>query len=547
MKRQLIYGIIILLTAGLLLTTCNKDYLELNRLSTEIEIQPGLVAPIAYGSMNLKDLVEKVDSNGYIEEFTDDPNKGLLYLAYRDSFSVDTMVQVPDKLVSENYIDSEISTPTWLASAVGDTVPFFKTELFTFELDGNDRVDSIQIKGGEIAIEVMSSFEHQGLLTISSAQILDANRDTFSTVVEISDPGGSFDTTQVFLSEGYCIKSDQVNDTNFVKINYKLDLINSGSIINPDDECLILTNFNNMGFYSVFGFIDSRDLITETGSFEISLFEDNPDLAAIVFRDPRINILASNSLGIPLEVELDSVIATSSRDGSTLELSFTNGHPFQIGAPGIDQQGESVESAIGINKDSSNIDVILASAPNAITYKIMGRTEVGDVDDQHFILDESKIDLALEVLLPLDLKSSGYAFHDTLDFELTDTVLINMIESAEVTVITRNELPVELGLQVFMLDSNQVVIDSIFIDYNIILEASQVDDQGVLLQEVETISTELITSDQLDNLKNANYLLVEAGVITSEMGNKFVKFFSNYSLDFELSISADLRINTQEL
>lgn len=547
MKRHLFYGIVTLLFTGLILTTCNKDYFELNKLSDEIELEPALVAPLVYGSMNLKDLVEKVDSNGYVDEFNSGPNEGLLYLAYRDSFSVDTAVKVPNKLVAENYIDSDVNTPLWLASAVGDTLPFFKTELFTFELDGNDRVDSIEIKGGEIVVEVMSSFEHMGLLTISSSQILDMNRDTFSTVIEISDPGGSFDTTQVFLSDGYYIKNEEINDTNFVKINYRLDLINSGSIINPDDLCEILTNFNDMDFYSVFGYIDSRDLIEESGSFEISLFEENPDLAAIVFNDPRINILASNSIGIPMEVELDSVFATSSRDGSSLELSFTKGHPFLIGAPGIDQQGESVESAIGINKDSSNIDAILASTPSMISYKIIGRTEEGAVDDKHFILDDSKIDLSLEVLLPLDLKSSGYAFHDTLDFELTDTVLINMIESAEVTVITRNELPIELGLQVYMMDINYVAFDSIFIDDNIILEASQVDDQGVLVQEMEEISKVTLSDDKVGKLQNATYLLVEARLITSEMGDKFVKFFSDYSLDFELSMSANFRINTREL
>jgi len=547
MKRHLFYGIIVFLASGLMLTTCNKEYFDLKKVSDEIELEPTLVAPLIYGSMNLKDLVEKVDSNGFIDEFSDEPNVGLLYLAYRDSFSVDTTVQVPNNLFTENYIDSEIKTPTWLASAVDDTVTFFKTELFTFELDGNDRVDSIQIKGGEMVIDVMSSFEHRGLLTISSPQILDANRDTFSTVIVISDPSGNFTDNQVFMSDGYCIKSDTVNDTNFVKINYRLDLINSGSIINPDDECLILTNFKDMDFYSVFGFIDSRDLIVESGSFEISLFEDNPDLAAIIFNDPRINIFTSNSVGIPLEVELDSVIATSSRDGSSLELTFTNGHPFQIGAPGIDQLGERVESAIGINKDSSNIDAILASAPNAITYKISGRTKVGDVGDKHFILDTSTIDLTLEVLLPLDLKSSGYAFHDTIDFGGTDMVDTSLIEYAEVTVTTRNELPVELGLQVYLLDSNLAVFDSIFIDDNILLAASQVDDQGVLVQGMEEISTVAITSDKVGKLQSATYLLVEARVITSEMGNKFVKFFSDYSLDFELSILANFRINTREL
>ncbi len=547
MKRHLFYGFIFLLASGIMLTTCNKEYFELNRLSDEIELEPTLVAPLIFGSLNLNDIVEKFDSSGYIHEFED----GLLYLAYSDTgFSVmaDTMVEVPNKLVTQYFIDSDIETPIWLGSAIGDTVPFFKSELFTFELDGNDRVDSIRVKLGQMAIDVTSSFEHTGTLTISSAQILNMDRDTFSYVINISDPGGAFFHSQIFPTDGYSVISEEVNDTNFVKINFRLDLINSGNPINPDDVCDIQTNFLDMGFYSVFGFIDSRDLITEGGSFEIPLFEDNPDLASIIFNDPRINIFTSTSVGVPLEIELDSVIATSSRDGSTMELSFTEGHPFFIGAPGIDQIGERVESEININKNNSTIVDLLASAPSIITYKIMGRTEAEDVNDQHFVLDTSKLDLTLEFLLPLDFKSSGFAFQDTLDFEVGDEgVDTTLIKRAQVSVTTVNELPIELGLQVYLLDVNHTVIDSVFDGKAILLGASQVDGQGALAQATEETHNVAFSAEKLGKLQDVTYMWVEARMITSELGDQFVKLYPNYSLDFEISMLANFRINTREL
>ncbi|MCK4746605.1 MAG: hypothetical protein KAT15_06210, partial [Bacteroidales bacterium] len=179
MTRHLFYGIIFLLTGGLLLTTCHKEYFELNRLSDEIELEPELVAPLMYGSMSLEDIVELVDSLDYTEV----DEEGLIYIVYSDTaFTVraDTMVDIPDKLVTTYYIDSDVNIPVWLGTPIDDTASFFKNERFTFELDGNDRVDSILIKEGEIVIDVMSSFEHKGLLTISSSQILNMNRDTFS-------------------------------------------------------------------------------------------------------------------------------------------------------------------------------------------------------------------------------------------------------------------------------------------------------------------------------------------------------------------------------
>jgi len=546
MKRQLLYGIIFLLAGGLLLTTCNREYFELDRLSNEIEVQPQLVAPLIYGTMNLKDLVEEFDSTDVIDEFND----GLLYLAYSDTLvevMADTMFEVQDNLVTKYYIDSDVEIPIWIGSQVGDTVPFYKDELITFTLDGNDRVDSLVIKGGEVVIDVASSFEHTGFLTISSSQILDVNRDTFSTVFEISDLSGDFTAQQTFPTDGYKLISTEINDSSFVRIHYKLDLINSGNPVNPDDQCEILISFENMDFYSVFGYIDSRNLINESGNVDIPLYADNPDLASLKFADPRINIYTASSVGIPFEVELTNVIA-SADDGSSETLEFYGGHPFLINAPDMGNIGSTVDTEININKDSSNIDALLNIAPTTLSYEVMGRTQPGTEGDSHFMLDTSKFMLELEFLLPLDFKSTGFALKDTFDFELGDEgVDTSLVKFAQVSVTTLNELPIELELQVYLLDVNHTMIDSVFVGDAVILGASQVDDQGILTQATEETNSVTFTTEKLGKLQDVYFMQVEARMITSESGDQFVKLFSQYSLDFEISMLANFRINTREL
>ena len=546
MKRHLFYCITFLLVSGLMLNSCNKESFELNRLSDKIELQSSLVAPLIYGSMMVGDIVEQVDSADSFYEFDD----GLIYLAYMDTLveiMADTMVEVPNKLVTEIYIDSDVNTPVWIGSSVGDTVPFYKSELFSFTLEGDDRVDSVLIKGGEIILDVMSSFKHTGVLTISSSQILDVDRDTFSTVVEISDLSGNFTDQQIFLSDGYSMKSTEIDDTSYIQINFKLDLINSGNPIDPDDVCEILTSFENLDFYSVFGYIDSRDLIDESGSVDIPIFTDNPDLATLIFADPRINIYTASSVGIPFEITFDSVIATAD-DGSTETLEFYEGHPFVIAAPDMENIGSTVDDEININKETSNFNELLEIAPSTLSYKVTGRTDPGSGDESHFLLDTSKFMLAMEFLLPLDLKSSGFALQETFDFEVgADGVDTTIMKEARVSVTTLNELPIEMELQVYLLDSNRTVIDSVFEGDAIILGASLVDDQGILTQAVEETAVATFPVEKLGKLQEVFYMQFEARMITSELGGKFVKFYSDYSLDFKLSMYANLRINTREL
>ena len=112
---------------------------------------------------------------------------------------------------------------------------------------------------------------------------------------------------------------------------------------------------------------------------------------------------------------------------------------------------------------------------------------------------------------------------------------------------TLNELPIEMELQVYLLDSNRTVIDSVFDGDAIILGASLVDDQGILIQAVEETAVATFPVEKLGKLQEVFYMQFEARMITSELGGKFVKFYSDYSLDFKLSMYANLRINTREL
>jgi hypothetical protein len=546
MKRHLFYGIIFLLAGGIILTTCNKEYFEFDRLSDEIELQPDLVAPLIHGSMSVQDLVEMFDSSGYAHEFDD----GLIYLAYSDTLieiMADTVVEVPDHLVTEAYINLDIDIPVWIGSAVGDTIPFYKSELFSFTLEGNDRMDSVLVKGGEIILDVVSSFEHTGLLTISSSQILDVNRDTFFTVFNISDLTGNFSEQQTVFSDGYCLKSTEVNDTSYIQLNYKLELINSGNPINPDDAVDIMASFENLDFYSVFGYIDSRSLISESGSVEIPIYANNPDLASLTFADPRINIFTYNSVGIPFEVTLDSVIG-SADNGTTDSLEFYSGHPFVIPAPNMGNIGATVDGEFNINKETSNINELLEIAPSTLSYKVTGRTEPGTEEETHFILDTSRFMLAMEFLLPLDFKSSGFALEDTLEFEVGEEgVDTSMIKLAQLSITTINELPIEFELQLYLLDASHSVIDSVFDGNTVLLGASLVDSQGLLMEPTEETNIVTFPAEKLGKLKDVFYMEVQARMITSELGQQYVKLYSHYSLNFEISLSANLRINTREL
>ena len=544
MRSQLL--LMILMAGALLMTECQKEHFDLSKLSDEVEIQPKLVAPLFYGSLNIGDIVEYIDSTGYAYEFDD----GLIYLAYSDTVvnvMADSMVEIPNALYTESFLAPDIDIPEFIESDPGDIVHFLKSKFIAIQLEGDDRVDSMRVKGGEILFELMSTFRHNGYVNISSEQIIDPRGEPFFVTLVASDVSGEFENSARVLTDYYFIETFEKGDSNVIQIDFDLALTNSGNPVDPGDICQIDLNFLDMGFYSVYGYIDSRNTFTESDFLEIPFYADNPDLAAVKFADPRINVYTTNSVGVPSVITLNSVISNG-LDGSTVTLVFYEGHPFLVSAPNLSQIGSSVSDEFYINRETSNFNDLLSNAPTSLSYTVSGSTQQGTGDESHFALDTSRLVVETEFLLPLDFRSTVIALEDTMEFEMDDQGIdTSMVRQVNLTMSTVNELPIKLDLQVYMLDEFYQVLDSVFGDKQVILAASEVDQEGKLIQAGEESNTAIFPAEKLGKLEEIRYLQVQARMNTSELGSKDVKLYSDYSLDFKLSLYADLIINSREL
>jgi len=540
--KRLFFILSFFAVAALLLTTCNKENFDLDRLSTEMELRSELVAPLVYGSMSMSDITELFDSLSYIQE---DP-EGLIVLVYGDtvvSVAADTM-DVPDIETSELYLEADVDVPEWIPV---DTLELpRRTKAIELVLDGDNRIDEIFIKGGELALSLQSSFKHKGVLTVSSKQIIDDAGNPIEESIEIDDPSGNFDTEISVPSDKFMLKPIHRNDSSVILFDFDLVLYNSGEPISPGEQLVVQASLTNSDFYHIYGFLDTRPLVEESGSIDISIWEDNPEISAISFADPGIEISSVSSFGIPMVIEFDSVISKNA-SGEQVTLTIYDGNDLEFNAPGMDQQGESVTTRNVIDTETSNFRDFIDVGPSSISYSVLGRTATTGDDTTHFILDESEFALALEVVLPLDFKSTGYALTDTMDFEIGESVDTSMVRNAEVSLTTLNELPIELEVQVLLLDEFHTVLDSIFDDQRPILGASEVDGEGKLAEAKEEINTVEFPLEKLGRLEQVRFMQVRAKLTTSDEGEPYVKIYSDYTLDFKISVLANLRINTEEL
>lgn len=556
MKRIRRFTLVAVALALIISWSCSRfeDFTRLGDLSTEMEFNPSVVAPIAYGSFTLQDVLEAIDSNGLVSQYED----SLLYIYYSDTaYSLDAsdIIDLPDKITSETYIESDVNIPGWLTLGDGLPFTFTKTERLDFEIEADDQIDLIILSGGILNIVVSSEFQHSGELSITSSQIWDSNGDSLELMFTISELDGSFMSDTDYDMTGYSFEMMEENDTAYIDLHFSLTLVKEAGVgVTVGEEASIIMSFENMEFSHIYGFVAQREVLNVSQTIDIAFYDAVASLADVYFKDPQFNLYVDNSYGIPLTIDLSQIVARSTSEGTSTPLVFDDpaDEEFQIEAPTVAQLGQTVTTAHFINAETSNIDEILVSSPDKIDFDIIASTGSPLGGPQNFLLDTSKMDIIAELVLPMWLQTGGYVLQDTIELAL-DAMESNlsMIERAELTITMTNELPLEVRLQGYFMDTiTNIVYDSLFDEGTLpLLESAPVDAEGDLVRsllEEYSVVVEL-TGEELANLEKVNGLWFKADASTTDNGLTYVKFYSHYKLSYKVSMAADFLINTSEI
>lgn len=551
-KRHAIYPIIGAMMLFMVSSCTYMDQFRFDRLSTEVEFEPSIAAPLVYGSFSLQDVLSAIDSGGLVSQTED----SLLFIYYTDTaYSVQAgeLIPMPDQIASEIYIESDVNIPAWVSLPEGESLTFTKTEMLDFEIQEGDQIDSVIFSNGSLNIDVVSEFQHAGTLTISSSQIFDVQGDTLNETFVISQTDGNYASNTNYDLSGYTMTFEEVNDSAFAAIHFLLELTKSSNPVNVGDECSISMAFEDLDFSKIFGFVAEREIINVQQSIDVDFYEAVADILTVEFQDPQLNFIVHNSYGIPLTIELQDVVATSSFNGTTTPMTFDSPdiNPFSIDAPTVDRLGETVTSTNYFNYQNTNIEQIISEAPDQFDFRVIastGETEPGG--SQNFVLDTSKMVIEAEVVLPMWLRTDGYALTDTTEFEealgLGD---LSFVENANLRLFTTNQWPLELEVQAYFLDNSDQVLDSLFDNSLPLLSAAPVNNDGEIIvsQVTELLNEVNYTGDELLKLDEATKLVLKAKVVTTDLGTKFVKFYSHYMLSYRVDVAADFIINPREM
>ncbi len=544
LKRFLPHAVILCLL--IVCVSCINDEWMADKYDLTVRWEPGFEGPLVYGNLSIEDMLTKFDSSGYLTK----DSSNFLYFIFDTSETVyaDDYIDIPDQDFLRVFFQSPVDLPAGSLGNIGDTISRTKEDSFEWERTGDERLDSVHMKGGEILILVSSSIRHPGTLTISSDQIR-LNGSRYEQTIEISDASGNFSTTVRVPLQGASLHLDNSDpDTSFLGMVFDLKLIHSGADILASESVDVTQLFQDLDFQAVYGYVGVYDsLIIDKELIEFSSMPED-FRGRIQLDDPQIHLKVGNSFGVPFGIELLDLEARF-KDATMTPINLDpDVNPIIIDAPTIDQVGQSILSYTAIDSNNSNINEIASTDLTGLQFSINALgNPMGFMNN--FVLDTSHLDVNVEVVIPMHLRAEGLEMGETFDFEMggDEGFSRENIKSFMFQLETENGLPLEVSTQVYFMDSDENYLDSLFNEQNWnILPSGVIDDDGKVIMTTYNKVEVPLTETQIDNVFISEKIMITILVETSEQGTRDIKFYSTNSLGFKLGARAEVSVTSDE-
>lgn len=532
--KKIFYGLIVLS-----LSSCFSEIREtIDKTSNTSSITwaPEIAFPLIYSELGIEDLIQ-AKGDLVDHRIESDRSITLVYQSELFSLKAEDVFELPDQSFTENIVLNSAQQATLLANG---EIDIQVDQEIDFNYGANE-IDSLIFKSGNFMVDVETSLQHNVSVT-TTILYSDNNGSLLSSDLSLNYSG----TTPHTATESYSLEEAVVDFTQgslghsqfLMRFDVHIETI-AGNSIGPADYVNVDLAFDQMRFRYAKGFLSATNISNGNDSLFISIFK-NEESGSFTLVDPKLILRFKNSYGVDIQANLVQFDGRK-QNGNVVSLS---GYPSPYTLSSAIQRGEAREDSIVLDRISSNLDTYIENAPytNIYEYSIQTGTNGGQ---RMWVLDTSVVECEVQAEVPLWGTAKDYVFELSSSIDL-DQELDDYVETALFRLNTLNGFPVDAVMQMYFEDSvSNTIIDSLFIDDPLVLEAAQVDGNGRSIGSVGKTTDSYFDSDRLTALKQANRARYRFQLNTTFLaGNQpDVKIFEDYKMLVQFGVQAKLNID----
>lgn len=528
MKKILFGAGALFLCLAFILASCLEEIDGIDKIE-DPSFAPSIDFPLVNSDFSMEEFLTEGESKAKIVD-----QQGLLVLTYDDTVttpSAEGFFSLPDQQSPVLSITGpEVSFPS-----PGATVTVTKNLTFAFTPANSEALDSVLIKAGQMLFQMSSTFPANISLdvNITSLKLQGAafqRNFTFngagSQNPSFNLQGSSFDLTR------------NGTTTNTVSLSITATITDTGQPINNTHRLDFSFGLDNLGFRAIFGDLGSNSTQITADSLNVDIFNNTLTSGTFELLDPLVRLTMQNSFGVPLGFDIQNIAVWKGSTKTALSGAAASAptNPYRLNAPSYNQIGQAVTSEINVNAGNSNLSQLISSFPQYLGYQFDLALNPAPVTSKHFVLDDSKVVVAVHLELPLHGKVSALSISKQFDFS---GLGIDDVAQSKIKVKTTNESPLDTKLQIFFLDNGGQVLDSLFAERSF-LKGAAIGPDGFTTNAEEVIKEVTITQAKIDRIEQAEYLVMTAVMFTSNNGTVPVKFSTADKL--KVSVGVNTRI-----
>ena len=534
--------IIYITSIFLFFLTCKKrEKLDLSTIQTYHH----LAIPLVNAQIGIEELLKK-DTGGLV---TTNPQTGEILLAYESSaMSIDAsgIIDITDQTFSAS-IPARPTSIIPVGSSIDTTITFNQS----FVVPNGEELDSIDFSSGVLDYSITNNLRHEVEVTIKIpslvSKLLPITYSDFTTVDSIGHPTGNIKTGQTALSN-YIFDLTKGNlGYNQIAVEFIVKIKGSGASVTSAEDLNIVISMNGLEFARIDGDLKYQKFNLGSSPVTLSIFNISDGAFDFSLTNPKIEHTIVNSFGFSANMGMDSMyyedlsgikIDDIKYDSTGLSPKIA---PFYF--PSIQQPINAFDSAttiIFMDNTNSSISSLINATPKTIISKPFVEVNPDPtVSNNNYILSSSKISVSTEISLPLEGYAQGWIMRDTIPFNAKVDELFSSetsIDSAIIKFTTTNYFPLDVKIDLILLDSTSTTIDTIA-DSELIIASGVIDAHG-MITTAQAVPTKLPCDGTcVDNLNNTRFIILRLSIGTTGVSSQeSVKIYDDYKIELDIAL-----------
>ncbi|MEZ4720739.1 MAG: hypothetical protein R2813_02560 [Flavobacteriales bacterium] len=498
---------------------------------------PEIVAPLAYGRINLADYAP--------EEYIAVDNERLVHFIASDTLinlGLDTIIGIPDYSVDTSFLIPIGGT------SLPPGLPFLSSIKETKFPLKDVRLTHAIIRESTIKISMVNKIKAPVLFIyeIASATL---NGDTFRIEKRIE---ANSSLKEDYHLDGYTLNLRGSENKSYNTVSTKMQVM-----IHPDEATShMFTAGESVDIKSTVADIIPQYVVGYFGN-QIAKYDEKQSLtqfSELPFEEMNITdfdivMTVDNGIGADLGLVINALGSQNTTIGRASALKHDiigSTQQFTRAINLYDDQNpvKHIRKTISFTDENSNLDELLEIKPDQFTADLSIEVNpLGNISrGNDFAYYGHNLTALMDLDIPLVVSAKGLRLIDTVAFEFDrpeEDDPTQRLNSGNLRFIIQNAYPFEAGLQFYLLDQSGVLIDSLM-NGRAWVDGAFENEKGLVDAPVQSIVEIPIDQTRIDNLDVAS--LLKADVRLNTVGTDSVHIRTDGYIDFkvvtDLSIKA---------